>query len=403
MEDVLWIAEAPDLIGDARLGDTDHQRFLPAQYDIKGNAIDLKGFPCQKLACPHCHLELPRSLLEMQPYFISVVGAPASGKSCFLTSMTWNLRTILPADFNVLFADADSEMNGRLQQYESMQFFNEDPNAIVKIEKTQAEGDQYKTVLINDQRITYLQPFLFSMCTSPDANGQRKGMTLTIYDNAGESYLPVRDGDTASLPVTRHLEQSNCIFFIFDPTQDIRFKKVCKNPTNDPQFRDDQQSSFTRSPLRQESVLGEMIKRTRTYMGLHSVQKYDRPLIIIVSKLDAWRDLLPDVSLRNPWARSSKTNTNVFLPDKVREVSQSVRALLKKLIPDMVSMVDQFASDVTFIPVSATGSPPIQDQATGNWGFKVNDIKPIWVEVPMLYALSQSIEGFFPILTKSSN
>jgi hypothetical protein len=35
-------------------------------------------------------------MLEMEPLFLSILGAPASGKSYFLTAMTWQLRQALP-------------------------------------------------------------------------------------------------------------------------------------------------------------------------------------------------------------------------------------------------------------------------------------------------------------------
>ena len=407
VEDVLWISEAPELIGDYRLGETDHRRFLPARFDVKGNAIDLRGFSCKKLACPYCHLEIPRSLLEMPPFFISLAGAPASGKSYFLTSMIWNLRKVLSKEFHIAFQDADPEMNHRLQEYEALQFLNDNPEAIVKIEKTEEQGEQYKTVLINDdQYITYLQPFLFTLCPmSTHARGADRvacSKTLTIYDNAGESYLPVRDGDTASLPVTRHLEQSNCIMFTFDPLQDNRFRNICTNPHHDPQLDKDQEG-FHKSPLRQEQILNEMIRRTRTHLGMSLTEKYKKPLIIVVTKLDAWQDLLPGLSFRNCWARVINTNTTIFMENKVQEVSNQVRALLNKYIPEMTSQLDLFADNVTYIPVSATGCSPVRDPQTGNWGFPVKNINPVWVEVPLLYALSQSSIGLFELSNTHKN
>src|SRR4051812_8065624 len=76
-EDVLWIASHDDLRGDPRLGPDQLQRFLPTRFTIDGDAIDARGFPCQFLACPKCHLPLPRALLEMEPAFVSILGAPA--------------------------------------------------------------------------------------------------------------------------------------------------------------------------------------------------------------------------------------------------------------------------------------------------------------------------------------
>ena len=86
-EKTLWISEHSDLLGDNRLPDQS-QRFLPTRFTVKGEAIDSKGFPCHQLACPNCHLVVPRPLFEMEPLFLSIFGAPASGKSYFLAAMT---------------------------------------------------------------------------------------------------------------------------------------------------------------------------------------------------------------------------------------------------------------------------------------------------------------------------
>ena len=57
---------------------------------------------------------------------------------------------------------------------------------------------------------------------------------LGLYDNAGEHFLPGRD--TLGSPVTRHLARSRVLFFLFDPTQDPRFRKACSGKMHDPQM-----------------------------------------------------------------------------------------------------------------------------------------------------------------------
>ncbi len=45
-EDVLWISEHVDLLGDPLLGPERQQRFLPSRYTVQGDAIDSKGMTC---------------------------------------------------------------------------------------------------------------------------------------------------------------------------------------------------------------------------------------------------------------------------------------------------------------------------------------------------------------------
>ena len=162
-EKTLWIAQHPELLGDVRLGPDQPLRFLPTRFNLQGAALDSHGFACHETACPSCHLPVPRAFYEMPPVFLSVLGGPASGKSYFLASMTWRLRQMLPKHFALGFNDADPAWNHRLQEYESMQFLANDPDALVVIEKTQTHGDSYDTVLFGEQTITYPKPFVFSL------------------------------------------------------------------------------------------------------------------------------------------------------------------------------------------------------------------------------------------------
>ncbi|MBM4076408.1 MAG: hypothetical protein FJ267_12305, partial [Planctomycetes bacterium] len=256
-EKLLWVSEHSDLLGDQRLGPEQQSRFLPTRFTINGEALDAKGFPCHQLACPTCHLIIPRSLLELEPLFLSIFGAPASGKSYFLAALTWELRKVLPLTFQASFADADPVFNQQLNDYEESVFAGSNGNKLVPlanlIRKTEEQGDMYDTVSFGNQTVSYPRPFLFSLQPQP---GHRKGpdapklaRTLCLYDNAGESFQPGKD--SAAAPVTRHMAQSRVLFFVFDPTQDARFQKLIGRQDAVPSIR----------TMRQESILQEAIAR----------------------------------------------------------------------------------------------------------------------------------------------
>src|SRR5947207_89582 len=73
-DQVLWISEHVELLGDSMLGPERQQRFLPSRFTVDGNAVDAQGMTCRSLACPHCHLPVPRAMLEIEPLFLSVLG-----------------------------------------------------------------------------------------------------------------------------------------------------------------------------------------------------------------------------------------------------------------------------------------------------------------------------------------
>lgn len=476
-EDVLWIAESADLFGDSRLGEAFKERFLPIQFDASGAAIDRAGFACRKLACPRCHLTIPRSYLESTPFFFSVAGAPSSGKSYFLTSAIWRLRRVFSEHFDVIFNDSDPDLNSRLIENETSQFLRRDGGSIPKLRKTQELGDEYDSVLINRQETRFLKPFLFSAhlkresvrseipVFGPDAAKTRSdAATIAIYDNAGESFLPAAGVDDASAPVTRHLGRSDALIFVYDPTQDSRFLPAQKRATTAESSRSAQKSSGNAtsrtetaqesdsrrkiersdsfdasggafgfaledapnavetemenapkteeiaakiesapnafdggvSNVRQELVFSETIKRVRENLGIDYRSKYEKPLIVVLSKFDVWRDAVSDVSFREPWARTPK-GAPFFLIDRVRGVSDATRRLLQDYLPELVAQAEDFARDVVYLPVSATGESPFFDENAAEWRFDSEKFQPIWAEVPLLYALASARSGLIPL------
>jgi len=386
-EDILWIAQHKDLRGDPMLAEADeYQRFLPSRFDIQGNAIDARGMTCQGLACPSCHLPVPRVLVDITPLFVSILGIPSCGKSYFLASMTWRLRQVLPKQFRVAFGDADPTSNVIINDYERQQFFNLEREAAVKLAKTEEQGYWYDSVKYGDQEVSYPRPFLFSMYPLQGhpryEQGRDVARCLCMYDNAGESFQPGKD--TVSSPVTRHLVKSQALFFLFDPTQDPRFQAACKGRTTDPQMKDGASKGF-----RQDIVLHEAANLVRKYSGLRHDERHKRPLIVVVTKYDAWSVLLPSLRSIQPVRVLNSDGLCALEWERVKEVSNQLRSRLWDLAPELVSGAESFAEEVLYVPVSATGCSPVVDSAGAIQGIRPCDIQPCWVEVPMLTVLAK--------------
>ncbi len=391
----MWIAEDPGLMGDPALGAEYPLRFLPSRFDVAGNALDAKGQVCRDLACPNCHLSVPRALFEMQPLFASIMGSPACGKSYFLAAMTWRLRRVLPKHFAMSFGDADPISNLILNRYEEDQFFNPNQDEIVKLAKTEEHGDLYDEIRLGDQVVRYPRPFLFSLRPleghASHAIERSASRILCLYDNAGESFQPGKD--TTANPVTRHLACSQLLMFLFDPTQDPRFRRACEGKTSDTQVVDAPVTS------RQETVLHEAASRIRRYANLSHNEKHNRPLIVIVTKQDAWGKGL---NLKNPWVANGRKDYSLLDVAYIERVSDQVRKLLWILSPEIVSAAEGFAERVIYVPCSATGCAPEKDPSTGDLGIRPRDIRPVWAEVPLLYALSNWTTGMIARRTRQS-
>jgi len=394
-EDSLWISEHPDLIGDPKLGVEFAERFLPSRFSIEGDAIDANGYRATRMACPNCHLEVARPLYQLPALFYSILGAPACGKSYFLASMTWKLRQTLPIRFAVAMNDADAYANARLHQYEEQQFLNPDPDQLVSLAKTETQGDLYDQVKMGDHSVTLPRPFMFTMQPGPKhpnhARAKKISRVVCLYDNAGESFLP--GADSVSSPVTRHLAHSACLFFCFDPTQDPRFRRACEGKSDDPQMAARATRLQREASVRQDTILLEAIQRVRRHAGLREDELHQRPLVIVVTKWDSWKGLLPDITNEPPFYEIPGQVVQSINLDRIRLVSDAVGNLLQQLCPEIVAAAQGFARDLTFIPVSATGRGPEVDPATGSLGIRPRNIEPYWVEVPMLFALSQWARG----------
>lgn len=418
-DQVLWVSQHAALIGDPVLGPEAAARFRPSRFSPLGEAFDARGMACTLLACPRCHLTIPRALAETEPLFFSIIGAPASGKSHFLATMTWQLRRQLPQYFGVTLNDADTVSNLALNGYEETLFLQPDANRLVAIRKTELQGELYDQVQFGQQIVSLPRPFLFTLRPAqqaaapagPDVMGRFR--VLCLYDNAGEHFQPGMD--TTTSPGTQHMAKSRVLMFLYDPTQHPRFREECRSVSKDPQLFNAARTQ------RQETVLTEAANRVRRYTGAAAQKKHDRPLIVVVSKADIWSPLLGASMVREPllfssdglrWAGSSSTADAAAAAaaaatitgaarvavdlGRIQKVSAALRELLIKLAPEFVVAAEDFCSHVLYVPVSALGCGPEIQEGTGMLGVRPKDIKPMWVTAPILYAFAAWSSGMIP-------
>jgi hypothetical protein len=210
-----------------------------------------------------------------------------------------------------------------------------------------------------------------------------------MYDNAGEHFEPGMD--SVDNPTTRHLLHSDTLFFLFDPTQDVRFRQRLEG-TEDPQL------SKGSRVQRQEILLTEMINRIKKYSGLRAGSKSAKTLIILVAKADVWLKLLRFDFPKEPWRWEKEFNTCALDVNMVKNISFATRALLEEVCPEIVSTAETFAGDVIYLPNSALGRSPELSQESGMLGIRPRDMSPIWVTVPLLYFLYE--RGLIPSLPR---
>jgi len=390
-EDSLWIAAHPDLLGDQLLTAEEPVRFLPSRFSPDREAIDPGGARTRRIACPHCHLEVPRLLLERPMTIMSIAGSPSSGKSFFLASAMWKLREDLARMFSVAFTDTDPMMNRALTDNEARLFLAEDPSSSVHIDKTELEGSQYNSVQFDPGVATLLaRPFMFTARPSREhVNGHapdRLTQLFTLYDNAGEHFFP--GADTARAPGTQHLARAQVLMFVFDPTQDVRFRHRLAGLSEDPQLAPGAKVT------RQDQLVVEMARRVRMHSGLSAGQRIAKPLFVVLSKSDIWGRLLVDdggrpLDISSPPYEKERAGLGRMSIRRVDAVSDRVRALLRSIAPEVVTAAEDAFDRVIFVPVSAIGTSPRVDPSSGLLKVPVARIAPRWVTVPFLYTLAR--------------
>lgn len=396
-EDILWIAVHENLTDD-RIAGGGQLRFLPSRFNVEGFAYDEFGRVCTDLSCPRCLNLMVQQFLQMPPLFLSIFGAPGSGKSFYLAAMVRALKKLLNPKFQLRFQSASAEGNHLITQYERELFGDAGDGTLAQLDKTQQTGDRwYYQASIDGQDMLLPRPYLYTVQPRHDPRyasvEQQLARTICLYDNAGEQFLP--GTDLGNAPVIDHLARSEALLFVFDPIQESDFRRRCrKRGCTDPQV--------TKAPFSysQTDVLTKVVSRIQSLTRLPATKLYDKPLIVIVNKYDAWKGLLekeptaPDRIIGD----DGKGHT-VFDADGLLRFSEKIEDFLQFLTPEIVNEARSFAKEVVFIPVTTTGmSPQYVENPNNPEGrpdllFKRGKLKPRWVELPVLFALHRATSG----------
>lgn len=375
---MLYISCHPALLGDPVAGDMEQLRFLPAKFNAAGQPLDNHGISCTDMACPRCHLRIPSTVADLPSCGFSIVGAPSSGKSYYLTALVHSLRRTLSELFSCSFLDVDPLLNAILDGYERTIFMAVDRKAVAVLPKTQQTGRDFSDQVLLDGVATDLpKPFIFELKPIASAGKRMENCNVIFYDNAGEHFQP--GTDVLINPATRHLAGSRGIIFLFDPTNDAAMRQLCNR--QDPQMADAAKVSD------QAVLLAEMINRIRRHRNMAASEKADIPLVIAVAKYDAWRGhFAPEPEKLKTVVESADCSDGKLDIGILQQVSFALRELMLEYAPAVVSSAEAFFRRVWFVPVSNFGCLARRD-ANGYIGIVPEELHPIWVEEPFLILL----------------
>ena len=377
--DVMHVAVHDSLFGDPLLGEVQMKRFHATRFNDRGQALDECGVPCTEIACPHCRRTLAPGFFDEPHKIFSIVGAPQSGKSYYLTVLIKLLQTTLFRDFGVVFRDADPTGNAPINEMKAHLFSAQNP-AQAFLTKTQLEGAMYERLPRYDRMVTLPKPFIYSLS---GAESDDENCSVVFYDNAGEHFQPGQDSTNS--PGAQHIASSDAIFFLFDPTINPDFRRSISD-SEDPQFK-------SQVSDQQDIILAETEVRIKKLLGLDRREKVQTPLAIIIGKCDSWIDKIGSENLKNPIVDGTLD------VGAVEANSQLVRNLMEEHCPYVIANAERISSDVCYFAASAFGHTPVtfeDDKGVSRIGPDPQKINPMYVEIPTLWALSRVRPGLVP-------
>ena len=377
--DVMHVAVHDSLFGDPLLGEEQMKRFHATRFNDRGQALDDYGIPCTEIACPHCRRTLPPGFFDEPHKIFSIVGAPQSGKSYYLTVLIKLLQTTLFREFGVVFRDADPTGNAPINEMKS-HLFSAQNSAQAFLTKTQLEGSMYERLPRYDRMVTLPKPFIYSLS---GAESDDENCSVVFYDNAGEHFQPGQDSSNS--PGAQHIASSDAIFFLFDPTINPDFRRSI-NDSDDPQFK-------SQVSDQQDIILAETEVRIKKLLGLGRREKVQTPLAIIIGKCDSWINKIGSDNLNNPIVDGTLDM------GAVESNSKLVRGLMEEHCPYVVANAERISSEVCYFAASAFGHTPVtfeDDKGVTRIGPDPQKINPMYVEIPTLWALSRVQPGLVP-------
>lgn len=379
--DVRFIAESQTLLGDAAAGTDQALRFLPTRFDRRGRAIDPGGAVCTRLACPVCHLEVPRAVLEVGQSVVSVVGAPSNGKSVLLAAASFSLRSGLVVP-GLDFVDIDPSLNDLSIGLESALFRSSTPDRPAMIEKTETSGKLYREYRRGDLRITAPKPQLFGVARG----GERS--VLVLYDNAGEHFLP---GAIAPFEqATRHLGVSSSIVLVLDPTHDPRVYGPLGGREHVAA-----RGGGTQGSGRADLVLLEVVNRVRRQRGLASSDPLPLRIVVALSKHDLWEPLAPELAdLTRSLAGANPLRAP--LGQDLAGIHRATGLFIERHMPELLGALRAVEPGFKIVPFSGLGAAPMRDAVTGGMSILPAQVAPTWAALPYVVALSEAMPSAFP-------
>lgn len=389
-ESTLWISnDHPMLNGDSRLGDV-ARRFRADRFTATGAAIDASGAPCSRLACPACHLEVPRVFYTTRPYFVSVFASTDVCARVFVAAMVRSLRASMPKSFGMALLDADIRLNRPLHVMEQALAANSrDADRVEELlSAVQCAPLSDVVSLASGDSVSLQRPFVFRAdplrVTDVQAGGDAaRAVSVNIGLRSDATTSSSVRGD---LLETAHLGVSDLHVFVYDPMRD---RAGSHGPGK---------VLSADHAVPQHVVLQAAADMSRLLRERRPRRPQQCPLVIAVMRLEDWEDHLP-IGLALSITSALHSDARDHGMQAIEEASREVRAYLTRTAPELVTVAEHAWSDVTFIPASISGTlsegarrdePLVAPQVVAEATCGPPQWRPLGCDLPMLVGLARA-------------
>lgn len=302
--------------------------------------------------CPGCHSRLPAMFRAVQGRLIALVGSSQAGKTAFMTVLIHELRHTVGELLGSATTGADDHTQERFTSAYEWPLYN---YSDLSFHHPVAAG-QYISPLV----------FRFTMNRRTRFRPNSREVLLSFADSAGEDLV---SPDKIEL-MARYLAAADAVFVLLDPLRlpDVRQRVSKRTPLPHPVRPSDE-------------VVASFNRVTSLLLAGTGQQRVDKPVAVILSKVDALRQLMePDSPLRKP----SQPRPYFDETDNLAAQEQ-VRALLADWgAGELDDTVRRRYSRCRYFGISALGATPTEDNRVRAAG-----PEPYRVTEPFMWALNQ--------------
>jgi hypothetical protein len=330
---------------------------LPPFFEADGRQDDATCPTCERptrtQVCPACHSRLPATFRSGQGQLIALVGSSLAGKTAFMTVLIHELHQEAGEQLNAAVIGADVTSEDRfVTEYEKPLY----EHCALFDRTTTAAGDFIAPLVF---RFTMTQPGRF--------RPHVRELLLSFADSAGEDLTQPSKVDL----MARYLAAADGVIVLTDPLQFQRVRERLNPRIPVPAMNpddDDPVTAFDRiTALLLAGSSGPMVRK---------------PVAIVLSKLDALRQLLPpDSPLRAPRHKVKPyfdTADSVILQGHIKTLLDEWDA------SEIDRIVNRSYLCARYFAVSALGVTPTEDNQVPAPG-----VQPFRVTDPYMWLLSQ--------------